>query len=283
MPRLQRKSFETPDQVRRYPHGHADIVNLDETTVGRLRHEPGWRWSADVAPIVGTTWCQNRHVGFVVSGRLHVVTEDGTTLEIGAGDAYEIPPGHDAWVVGDEAWDTVEFASARIYAEAAEERGERILATLLVTDIVGSTARLEEVGDRAWQRIVRDHNDRVRAAIDTFRGRELNTMGDGFLAMFDGAARAVRCAAGIDPAMADLGIRVRAGLHTGEIELVGGQARGVAVHAAARVAALAGPGDVLVSGTTRDLLDGSGLAFEDRGRVQLKGITGERPIFALTR
>jgi class 3 adenylate cyclase len=101
--------------------------------------------------------------------------------------------------------------------------------------------------------------------------------------MFDGAARAVRCAATIDPAVADLGIRVRVGVHTGEIELVGGQARGVAVHAAARVAALAGPGEVLLSGTTRDLLDGSGLVFEDRGRVELKGLSGERPIFALGR
>ena len=256
MPHLQRKSFLTPDLVRRYPHGHVDIVNLDETTIGRFVHEPGWRWSVDVAPIVGTQWCQHRHVGFVISGRLQAVTEDGTMLEIGPDDAYEIPPGHDAWVVGDEPWDTIEFTSARTFGRGADEHGERTLATLLFTDIVGSTAKLEEIGDDAWQRLVRDHNDRVRIAIDGFRGRELTTTGDGFLAMFDGAARAVRCAAAIDPAVADLGIRVRAGLHTGEIELVGGQARGVAVHAAARVAALAGPGEVLVSGTTRDLLDG---------------------------
>ena len=260
-----------------------DLVNLDETAVGRFRHEPGWRWSVDVAPIVGGRWCQHRHVGFVITGRLHVMTEDGTTLEIGPGEAYEIPPGHDAWVVGDDEWDSVEFTSARMFGKGADERAERILATLLFTDIVGSTAKLEEIGDDAWQQVVLDHNDRVRAAIDGYRGRELNTTGDGFVAMFDGAARAVRCAATIDPSVRDLGIRVRAGVHTGEIELVGGQARGVAVHAAARVAALAGPGEVLVSGTTRDLLDGSDLRFEDRGRVELKGLTGDRPIFALQR
>jgi class 3 adenylate cyclase len=283
VPRLQRKSFATPDQTRRYPHGHLDVVNLDETAIGRYRHDPGWRWSVDVAPIVNTTWCQHRHVGYVISGRLHAVTEDGTTLEIGPGEAYEIPPGHDAWVVGDEPWDSVEFASARTFAQGADERGERILATILFTDIVGSTAMLEAVGDREWQRLVLAHNDRVRGAIDDYRGRELNTTGDGFLAVFDGAARAVRCAASIDPAVADLGIRVRAGIHTGEIELVGGQARGVSVHAAARVAALADSGEVLVSGTTRDLLDGSDLQFDDRGRVELKGLSGERPIFALRR
>jgi class 3 adenylate cyclase len=283
VPRLQRKSFGSPDQVRRYPHGRVELVNLDETTVGRFVHEPGWRWSVDVRPIVGTEWCQFRHVGYVISGRLHAVTEDGTTLEIGPGDAYEIPPGHDAWVVGETHWETVEFASARSFGQGADERGERILATLFFSDIVGSTATLEAIGDHAWRQLVLTHNERVRAALDAFRGRELNTTGDGFLAMFDGAARAVRCAASLDPAIADLGVRVRAGVHTGEIELVGGQARGVAVHAAARVAGLAGPGEVLVSGTTRDLLDGSGLEFEDRGRVELRGLSGERPIFALRR
>jgi class 3 adenylate cyclase len=260
-----------------------DVVNLDETAVGRFRHEPGWRWSVDVAPVVGGEWCQFRHVGYVISGRLHVMTEDGTTLEIGPGEAYEIPAGHDAWVVGDEEWDSVEFTSARSFAKGSEERAERILTTLVFTDMVGSTARLEAFGDAAWQQLVLEHNERVRAALDGFRGRELNTTGDGFLAMFDGAARAVRCAASIDPALADLGLRVRAGVHTGEIELVGGQARGVAVHAAARVAALAGAGEVLVSGTTRDLLAGSGLDFDDRGSVELKGLTGQRPIFALAR
>jgi class 3 adenylate cyclase len=158
-----------------------------------------------------------------------------------------------------------------------------VLATIVFTDICDSTAILARVGDAEWTRVVREHNERIRTVIDRFRGRELATLGDGFLALFDGAAKAVRAAAAMDPAVADLGVHVRTGLHTGEVAIVGGQARGVAVHAAARVAALAGPGEVLVSGTTHDSLDGSGLAFESRGAHELKGLSGARPIFALTR
>jgi len=124
---------------------------------------------------------------------------------------------------------------------------------------------------------------RIRAAIDRFRGREVTSTGDGFLALFDSASRAVRAGALMDPAVAELGIRVRVGLHTSEVEIVGGQPRGVGVHAAARVAALAGPGEVLLSGTTRDLLDGSGLILESRGEHELKGLSGVRSIFALRR
>ena len=124
---------------------------------------------------------------------------------------------------------------------------------------------------------------RIRATIDRFRGREMSALGDGFFALFDGAARAVQAAALMDPAVADLGLRVRVGIYTGEVQVADGQTRGVAVHAAARVASLAGPGEVLVSGTTRDLLEGSGLSFESRGEHELKGLTGARPIFALRR
>ena len=202
---------------------------------------------------------------------------------IGQGDAYEIPPGHDAWVVGEVPWDSVEFTSAHAFGLSPEELGERVLATILISDIVASTATLERIGDHAWAKLLHEHNVRIRAAIDRFRGRELDTAGDGFVALFDGAARAVRAALLMDPAVESLGVRVRVGIHTGEVEIVGGQARGVSVHAAARVASLAGPGDVLVSGTTRDLLDGSGLALDSRGEHELKGLSGARPIFALRR
>jgi class 3 adenylate cyclase len=283
VPRLQRKSFATPDQVREFLSGRMDIVTLDEMAIGRFVFRPGWRWSKDVAPISGTRSCQHRHVGYTISGSLEVRMDDGTSLVIGQGDAYEIPPGHDAWVVGDVPWDSVEFTSAHAFGLSPEELGERVLATVLVSDIVGSTAILEQVGDRAWAKLVQEHNVRIRAAIDRFRGRELDAAGDGFLALFDGAARAVRAALLMDPAVESLGVRVRVGVHTGEVEVLGGLARGVAVHAAARVASLAGPGEVLVSGTTRDLLDGSGLLLEARGEHELKGLSGARPIFALRR
>ena len=283
VPRLQRKSFSTPDQVRTFPLGRIDIVNLDETTLGRFVWEPGWRWSKDVAPTVRTKSCQNRHVGYVISGHLHVMMDDGTELDIVTGDAYEIPPGHDAWVVGDTMWDTIEFTSARVFGVGPDAEDERTLATILFTDIVDSTPTLERLGDATWQGVLLDHNARLRSDLDRFRGREVITTGDGFLALFDGAARAVRCAAAMIESVRPLGIEIRAGLHTGEITLTGGNARGVAVHAAARISSLAGPGEVLVSGTTRDLLDGSGLRFSDRGLHELKGLEGLRQVYALER
>jgi len=218
-----------------------------------------------------------------MSGSLRVTMDDGTELVIEAGDGYEIPPGHDVLVIGDEPWDSVEFASAHTFGLAPEELGERVLATVIFSDIVGSTAALEQLGDHAWAGVLQEHNVRIRAAIDRFRGREVTSTGDGFLALFDSASRAVRAGALMDPAVAELGIRVRVGLHTSEVEIVGGQPRGVGVHAAARVAALAGPGEVLLSGTTRDLLDGSGLILESRGEHELKGLSGARSIFALRR
>src|SRR5688572_569860 len=107
MPHLQRKGFANPDQARTFTHGKIDVVQLGEAAVGRFLFQPGWRWSNDVAPIVGTRSCQHRHLGYTISGRLHVRMEDGTELIIQPGDAYEIPPGHDAWVEGDEPWDSV--------------------------------------------------------------------------------------------------------------------------------------------------------------------------------
>jgi class 3 adenylate cyclase len=283
MPRLQRKNFSTPDQVRQFPSGRCEIVALDDTSVGKFVFEPGWRWSKDVKPVAGTNSCQFRHLGYCMSGALEVLMDDGTTMVIRAGEAYEIPPGHDAWVNGDEAWCSLEFASAHNFGVPAQALGERVLATILFTDIVDSTATAARLGDRAWAQLMHEHNMRIRAAIDRHRGREMDCAGDGLFTVFDGAARAVQAAALMDPAVASLGIRVRVGIHTGEVEFDGGKARGVAVHAAARIAALAGPGEVYVSGTTRDMLDGSGLGFEPRGEHELKGLSGARPVFALKR
>jgi class 3 adenylate cyclase len=151
---------------------------------------------------------------------------------------------------------------------------DRVLTTVLVTDIVGSTERAIKLGDRAWSALVEDHNALVRAQLAKFRGREIDTAGDGFLATFDGPARAVRCACAIVDAVRGLGLEVRAGVHTGECELVGDKVRGIAVHTGARVAALAGPGEVLVSSTVTGLVAGSGLRFEDRGEHALKGLPG---------
>ena len=176
---------------------------------------------------------------------------------------------------------TLEWTSARIVAVPPEGPGQGVLATVLFSDIVDSTATLQRVGDRAWQELLRLHNARLRDDLNTFRGREVKATGDGFLAVFDGASRAVRCAAAMTRSANDIGLSIRVGLHTGEVEFVGGDVRGVAVHAAARVMALAGPGEVLISSTTRDLLEGSGLQLEDAGTHELKGLSGQRRAFRL--
>jgi class 3 adenylate cyclase len=164
----------------------------------------------------------------------------------------------------------------------ADVADDRVLATVLFTDIVDSTRRAAEMGDRDWRALLDAHDAVVRSQLARFRGREVNTSGDGFLAMFDGPQRAIRCAMAIRDAVQALGIQVRAGLHTGECEVRGDDIGGIGVHIGARVSALAGPNGVLVSSTLRDLVIGSGLEFEDRGSYELKGVPGEWRLFAVT-
>jgi class 3 adenylate cyclase len=159
---------------------------------------------------------------------------------------------------------------------------ERVLATVLFTDIVGSTAKLAEFGDRRWRELIAEHHTRVRRQLARFRGRELDTAGDGFFASFDGPARAIRCACAIVDSVRDLGLEVRAGLHTGECEQLDGKVGGIAVHIGARVAAEARPGEVIVSRTVKDLVAGSGIDFRERGSAQLKGVPGEWQLFAVS-
>jgi class 3 adenylate cyclase len=279
MPRLQVKTFANPDERRSFPKGHAEVVNLDESTVGRSQWEPGWRWTTHLAPVAGTASCQVHHLGLSVSGRLRVETDAGDTIDIPPDSIYEIPPGHDAWVVGDEPWVTVEWTSARIVGVPADGAGWRILATVLFTDIVDSTATLQRLGDAIWRDLLLKHNARLRDTLNTYRGREVTTTGDGFLAVFDGATNAVRCGVAMARAARDIGLPIRVGVHTGEVEFVGGNVRGVAVHTAARVMSLAGPDEVYVSGTTADLLEGSGVRLDDAGVHEMKGLTGGRQVF----
>jgi class 3 adenylate cyclase len=162
-----------------------------------------------------------------------------------------------------------------------EREPDRMLATVMFTDIVDSTRRAAELGDRGWRELLARHDVVVRRALERHRGREVKTMGDGFLATFDGPARAIRCAGYVAEEMGSLGIDVRAGLHTGECEVMDGDVGGLAVHIGARVMACAGPGEVLVSSTVRDLVVGSGIEFEDRGERELKGVPGAWRLFAV--
>jgi pimeloyl-ACP methyl ester carboxylesterase/class 3 adenylate cyclase len=185
-----------------------------------------------------------------------------------------IPWGCDSGVIVDEIEEFL--TGARRGAEP-----DRVLATVLFTDIVGATERASRVGDRNWHDLLDSHHELVRRELERFRGREIDTAGDGFLATFDGPARAVRCACAISDGVRSLGLEIRAGLHTGECELMGDKLGGIAVHTGARVAAEAQAGEVLVSSTVKDLVAGSGLAFLDRGVQSLKGIPGEWRLFAV--
>ncbi len=158
---------------------------------------------------------------------------------------------------------------------------DRVLATVLFTDIVGSTERAAELGDKRWTELLAEHHRIVRAELDRHRGRVVRVEGDGTLSTFDGPARAVNCATAIKRALTPLGVEIRAGLHTGEIELAATGVEGIAVHIGARVASLASPGEVLASSTVKDLVVGSGIVFADRGRHELKGVPGEWQLFAV--
>jgi class 3 adenylate cyclase len=166
--------------------------------------------------------------------------------------------------------------------DGAREAGpDRVLATILFTDLVDSTSRASELGDRRWRELVEEHHRLVRTQLGYFRGREVDTAGDGFFATFDGPARGIRCACAIRDSVRELGLEIRAGLHTGECELMEDKVSGIAVHIGARVASLAQPGEVLVSRTVRDLVAGSGIRLDDRGQHTLKGVGGEWHLYAV--
>ena len=191
-------------------------------------------------------------------------------------------PGHDhLWWFGDQDSISDEIEEFLTGARHSPEP-DRVLATVLFTDIVGSTQRAAGLGDTAWRELLERHGEVVRRQLDVHRGREVKTTGDGFLATFDGPARAINCAREIAEGVKPLGIEIRAGLHTGECEVMGDDVGGIAVHTGARVSALAGPSEVLVSQTVRDLVAGSGIEFEDRGAHELKGVPGDWRLFAAT-
>jgi class 3 adenylate cyclase len=278
---FQVKNFQSPDQVIRLPKFTAELVEVGELTVGLLVTQPGWRWSVDVRPEVGGEWCQARHLGVVLSGRVAVQLQDGRRLEFGPNDAFHIPPGHDGWTIGDEPCVQIEWAGLHTFAGLGAGLRGRALVTLLFTDLVDSTATAKQLGDTAWRDLLTAHFEAVRAELDRFGGREVATTGDGMFATFDGPAPALHCARAIRRSAARQGLRIRAGVHVGEVELVGGNVRGVAVHEAARVMGKAGADEILVSETTRVLALTSGLEFDDRGTHKLKGLAGEWRLHAL--
>jgi class 3 adenylate cyclase len=272
----RKKSFDAPDERVEVPGVTADVVEMADTTISRSVHQPG----AHCPQISheGKPLCMAHHTGYVVDGALHVEMHDGSVIEVGPNDVFDIPPGHDGWAVGDRPLVAVNWAGFRSWVP--ERTGERILVTLLFTDIVGSTEHAVALGDTAWRELLTRHYRSVRSVLDRYRGREIDTAGDGFLAVFDGAARAVQAAVAIRDRSARDGLSIRAGVHSGEAEVAGDDLRGVTVHEAARIAAAAGSDEILVSETTRALASGA-FAFEARGPFELKGLPGPRTLFAV--
>lgn len=273
-------SLARPDDERIFEHGAGSVVRVGPVVVGRAVLRPGWRWSTDVKPAVGTASCQVHHLHVVLAGRFAVQLDDGSLHEFGPEDVVDVPPGHDAWVVGDETTVLLDI-SGNSTDFALPVAASRVLLTLLMSDIVDSTVRASTMGDAGWAELLSRHDRVVRGLLDRFRGREVKTTGDGFLATFDSAAAAVRCGLAIARATAELGVPVRVGVHSGEVEVLEDDVRGIAVHAAARIMSAAAPSEVLVSAITRALADGSGASFEARGSHRLKGLAGDIELHAV--
>lgn len=273
------KNLRVPDETIRFPRIVEEVVDLGDLTVGRTVQEPGWRWSTHVRPLVGGAWCQARHVGVVLSGRLGVLLADGRTFELGPDDVFEIPPGHDGFTVGDEPCVTIEWSGLRSFARHRAGGRGRVLSTLLFTDLVGSTALAARLGEVAWRERISQHFESARGLLDRHAGREVKTTGDGLLAVFEAPASALRCAADLRRAAGREGLGVRAAVHVGEVEWVGSDVRGSTVHAAARILGAAGAGEVLVSDVAR-VLAGAEHRFDARGDHTLKGFPGAWALFA---
>src|SRR4051794_37550594 len=252
-PRAQ--SFDEPDERRQLPGIELDFVRVGDLFASRSTTQPGWRWSTHIGPIAGTGSCQVAHRGIVVSGHMRIEMDSGETIDLVPGLVHIVPAGHDAFVIGDEPVVMIDISTTSVeYARPSS--GERVLATLLFSDIVGSTPLAQRLGDQHWKRLLSDHDRIVAEAIRRFRGRLVDTTGDGVFARFDGSARAIEGAIAIREAVSALGLEVRIGVHAGEVEIAGSEIRGLAVHEAARIMALAGAGEILVSDITRQLASG---------------------------
>ena len=274
------RSFDEPDEVITTDLVESSHIELGGVVFSRDVHHPGWRWSEHVKPVVGTEWCETHHVGYVLEGSARVLTRDGVEYETGQGDVYDIPPGHDSWVVGDAPFVCLVWRGARSWLTPMATLKERILATVVFTDLVDSTAIARDLGDQVWTDLLSAHHQRIADTVDHYQGRLVQRTGDGVLAIFDGAARAIRCAIACSRTMKELDLSIRAAVHTGEIELADAEIHGIAVHEASRILDIAAADEVLVSARTVDLADDNGLRFDDRGQHELRGSGVSRNLFA---
>jgi class 3 adenylate cyclase len=277
---LVRASLDDPSAARTISRGAGSIVHVGPLAIGRARLEPGWRWSDDVKPAVGTELCEVHHLHVLLAGRFAARMADGETAEFGPGDVFDIPPGHDAWVVGDEPVVLLDV-SGNVAEFGQPGVTSRAVMTLLMSDIVESTPMAARLGDAAWRQVLADHNRIVRSQVGRFRGREIDTTGDGFLLAFDSAAAALESAKAIRDSVRAVGLQVRIGVHTGEVEMTAGGLRGIAVHTVARVMAAAGPSQIFMTAVTRTLAEGASITARELGRHELKGIPTPVELFSV--
>ncbi len=273
--------------TRRAPFEGSSLEEQVDWTIGYMRVSAGpgdavaafqMFYDSDVRHVLGTI----RVPTLVLSRAGEQSDEAAAFARLVPGASHLEMPGSATYVISEHA-DAYLDAIERFVREVRDDETafESILATVLFTDIIGSTERQAELGDVRWQELITEHHRRIRGCLARYRGRELDTAGDGFFAAFDGPVRAIRCARAIAEAVAPLDIELRAGLHTGECRTIDGKVGGLAVSIGARVTSLAGPSEILVSQTVRDLVAGSGLAFDDRGEHELKGVPGPWRVYAV--
>jgi class 3 adenylate cyclase len=237
-------------------------------------------YATDVRDVLAAIRVPTLVIAHAASVRIPLAATRYLADHIAGARFLELPGNENLIWAGDQARMAAELQEFLTGARPVPE-SERVLATVLFTDIVGSTERASQVGDSAWKELLERHDALAAEELDRYRGRRIKSTGDGLLATFDGPARGIRCAQAIAGRVRDLGIEIRSGLHTGEIEVAGDDVRGLAVHIGARVSALAGPGEVLVSSTVKDLVVGSGIEFDDRGEHGLKGVPGRWHLFVV--
>jgi class 3 adenylate cyclase len=272
-----KRSFDEPDETVVFGGATEHLISIGGLTVSRAIQPPGWDWRTHFQPLVGGEWCQAHHVGVQIEGRQAIELMDGRVFEYAPGDAFDMPPGHVGWTVGDVDSVSIEWSGMRQWVGGA--RPNRVLASLMLTDIVDSTGHAARIGDAGWHDLLSVHYHQLDEAIARHGGRRVATTGDGVLASFDAAAAAVRSALAARDAARSQGLEIRSGVHVGEVELAGDDIRGVTVHEAARIMAAAGPAEILVSEQVRLLCSGSELTFEDAGEHELKGVPDRRRLF----
>jgi len=278
--RVEVRDLDDPDVVVTDPLRASSQVRLAQTVVTRHVLQPGWSWEEHAQPSVGTPSCELYHRGVVLSGRMGIRTDEGEELVVGPNQVFDLPPGHVVWVEGEDELVMVDWAGGAGFDPQLGTEG-RAMATILFTDIVDSTARAGAAGDASWERISAMHDDVVRSVLPGFGGREIETAGDSFLVVFDNVESAIRCGLALVEALSAIQLPIRVGIHSGEVVMSPDDVRGLAVHAAARIVDQAQAGEILVSGTTRDLAEGAtGLMFESRGRFRLKGLEREHELFS---